>query len=326
MQGESAPYILSSLSDSSLTPLHDSVLHAIDLLIAESSRNEDILPHIFRQLLSFSKLACKFPYYGNCEVRFVRSTKQNPSEFNSLNYIPFGEKSLKMAVQLYDQNASNPTCIKANILTEMIVSLHVPLALKYTCPSSSTWKLAAQSLLTILHKGLPVASANISKTKDTLWIELAETLKDFLFPRSEPPPDRGLDELVLDEAIDCQIIELLRNQLLPHSRDLPKDFIKNLIVLLNKGSIHSTTANSIMVMDCSGETELTIREEFAKTCFETLLHFSLFHKVEAGVEQEPETAETAGRLAITTLLHRFKEVVKKFNEDEMQSGKCPLPR
>jgi hypothetical protein len=34
----------------------------------------------------------------------------------------------------------------------------------------------------------------------------------------------------------------------------------------------------------------------------------------------------AGQLAITALLHRFEEVLKKFNDDERQSGKCPLPR
>jgi len=34
----------------------------------------------------------------------------------------------------------------------------------------------------------------------------------------------------------------------------------------------------------------------------------------------------AGRLAVTALLHRFQEVLKRFNDDERQSGKCPLPR
>ncbi|XP_044741500.1 protein MON2 homolog isoform X2 [Chrysoperla carnea] len=359
MQGESAPYILSTLSDSSLTPLHDSVLHAIDLLTIEAmsttntspAPDPDMLPHIFKQLLAFSKLACKFPYYGTLgEVRFVRSTKSNPSEFNSLNYIPFGEKSLKMAVSLYESNASAQTVIRAQVLHAIIEALHVPLALKYNCPSSSTWKLAAESLLTVLRIGLPVASKNMSQFQSELWTELANTLKDFLFPKSEPPSDRGLDELVQDEAIDCQIIDLLRNELLPFSRDLPKDFIMSLIVLLNKGSIHSTSSHAShtshshtsMLNDC--ETELTIREEFAKTCFETLLHFSLFHKVDPTISSassvsnasnvsvdnstidSTNTTETAGRLAITTLLHRFKEVIKKFNEDELQSGKCPLPR
>ena len=85
-----------------------------------------------------------------------------------------------------------------------------------------------------------------------------------------PVEDRGLDELVLDEAIDCQVIELLRDEVLPHSSEIPQKFILNVVVLLNKGSIHSATNANI---GC--DAELKLREEFAKTCFETLLQFSL---------------------------------------------------
>lgn len=34
----------------------------------------------------------------------------------------------------------------------------------------------------------------------------------------------------------------------------------------------------------------------------------------------------AGRLAVTALLHRFQEVLKRYIDDEKRSGKCPLPR
>ncbi len=137
--------------------------------------------------------------------------------------------------------------------------------------------------------------------------------------------DRGLDELVLDEAIDCQVIELLRDEVLPHSNEIPNPFILNVVVILNKGSIHSATTTST-------DTELKLREEFAKTCFETLLQFSLLD--ESGNKEATNIQLTnsedgngvAGQLAITALLHRFEEVLKKFNDDERHSGKCPLPR
>lgn len=139
--------------------------------------------------------------------------------------------------------------------------------------------------------------------------------------------DRGLDELVLDEAIDCQIIELLRDEVLPHSLEVPQQFILNVVVLLNKGSIHSATTAS----NAGCDAELKLREEFAKTCFETLLQFSLLD--ESGNREATsiqlsgnEGGGVAGQLAITALLHRFEEVLKKFNDDERQSGKCPLPR
>lgn len=34
----------------------------------------------------------------------------------------------------------------------------------------------------------------------------------------------------------------------------------------------------------------------------------------------------AGRLAVTALLHRFQEVLRRYIESERRNGKCPLPR
>lgn len=130
---------------------------------------------------------------------------------------------------------------------------------------------------------------------------------------------------MLDEAIDCQLIEQLRDEVLPYSGEIPHQFILNVVVLLNKGSIHSATATN---PGC--ETEVKLREEFAKTCFETLLQFSLLDdnasKEATSIQLTNSEGGVAGQLAITALLHRFEEVLKKFNDDERQSGKCPLPR
>lgn len=84
---------------------------------------------------------------------------------------------------------------------------------------------------------------------------------------------------------------------------------------------------------------MKLREEFAKSCFDTLLQFSLLddthdqlsnasnnNNLTAGGGVGANEGGVAGRLAITALLHRFQDVLKKFNEDERQSGKCPLPR
>jgi hypothetical protein len=135
---------------------------------------------------------------------------------------------------------------------------------------------------------------------------------------------------VLDEAIDCQLIEQLRDEILPYSGEIPNHFIMNIVVILNKGSIHSQTATG---PGC--ENEIKLREEFAKTCFETLLQFSLLDdsigKDATSIqivnnENNNNNSGVAGQLAITALLHRFEEVLKKFNDDERQTGKFPLPR
>jgi hypothetical protein len=74
-----------------------------------------------------------------------------------------------------------------------------------------------------------------------------------------------------------------------------------------------------------GDSEQKLREEFAKTCFETLLQFSLLDGLDS-CEVRGLEGGLAGRLAVTALLHRFQEVLHQYVEDERRSGKCPLPR
>lgn len=322
VHGESAPYILSSVSDITLTTLHDGVLHSMELLQKEaiSGNNDSMIPEIFKQLLTFGKFTCQPPSFTkSTETKNIKGTA---SEWIMMNYIPFGEKAITMAVKLYEKTAEYEDVIEANVLHDIIGALHVPLSLKYNCVSSSTWKLSAGSLLTVLQIGLPVARAHPAKFS-SMWPQLANTLNHFLFPNSVAPPDRGLDDLVSDEATDCQLIELLRNEVLPYSHQIPKHFILKVVVLLNKGSIHSATNAEL-----DSETELTLREEFAKTCFETLLQFSLIDDSKEAIVFSGDENEggVAGRLAVTALLHRFQEVLKKYIDDEKQSGKCPLPR
>lgn len=88
-----------------------------------------------------------------------------------------------------------------------------------------------------------------------------------------------------------------------------------------------------------------LREEFAKACFETLLQFSffgpkgnpnLFIQSSNGspITSAPSTPDLnfnaeiglVNRLAVSSLLQRFHDVVCKYVNDEKLSGKCPLPR
>merc|ERR1719295_1073087 len=106
------------------------------------------------------------------------------------------------------------------------------------------------------------------------WSELAELLDNFLFPDSMD--EQRQEDRSQDESIDGLIIELLREEVLPFPASIPTDFIRKIVVLLNKGSIHSSmTLND----DCSGT--IGLREDFAKQCFETLLEFSL---LDSGLE------------------------------------------
>lgn len=57
--------------------------------------------------------------------------------------------------------------------------------------------------------------------------------------------ERGVEEIQADEAVDCQVMELLRDEVLPHSQYIPHQFILRVVMLLNKGSIHSATTTNI---------------------------------------------------------------------------------
>lgn len=102
-------------------------------------------------------------------------------EWVSMNYIPFGEKAMSVAVKLYQRTASEETVIEGHILHEIIKALQLPLSLKYKCMSSSTWKLAITSLISVLHTGLQVARLNPSAFS-SMWLDLSETIDKFLFP------------------------------------------------------------------------------------------------------------------------------------------------
>lgn len=178
--GESTPYIISTSSDLSLTPLHDGVLHAMELLQKEAMQrnNSKMIPEIFKFLLTFAKFTCSPPSFTKLE------SKQNKmADWITMNYVPFGEKAVTMVVKLYDKTAENVEVINANILKEIIVTLHTPLALKYNCVSNSIWKLAANSLIIILKVGLKVARSHGNQFS-TMWDELSATLNDFLFPNT----------------------------------------------------------------------------------------------------------------------------------------------
>lgn len=310
------PYIISTSSDLSLTPLHDGVLHTMELVQKEalSRNNSKMIPEIFKRLLIFAKFTCSPP---NSSFKYDNK-HQKVSDWITMNYIPFGEKAMTTTVKLYEKTAENAEVINSNILHGIIATLHKPLALKYNCFSSSIWKLAATSLITILKPGLKVARAHGNQFA-SMWSELAATLNDFLFPNMCAPADKGLDEMVSDEAMDCRLIELLKTEVLPFSNNIPKEFIMQVVILLNKGSIHSATN-----IKSDNDTELTLREEFAKTCFETLLQFSLINGDNKALVINGD--DLAGQLAVTSLLQRFQEVLEKYIDDEKLSGKCPLPR
>ncbi|XP_075218459.1 mon2 homolog, regulator of endosome-to-Golgi trafficking isoform X2 [Lycorma delicatula] len=333
VQGEMSLFIIPS--DSSLTQLQEGILHSIDLLIREAMVNQENMKRmicpIFKELLVLSKCAYQPPNQDKLEDRL--------NEWVVMNYVPFGERALQMVISLYVKTAHESPAIEGNILKEILEVLNVPLSRRYDRRYTDTWKLAVSSLMSILSTGIPLARQHYHQFT-SMWPQLAVTLDQLLFPKSRPTSaEQTPDELLEDESVDCQVIDLLKEEVLSHSSTIPKEFILKVVVLLNKGSILSTQ-NAAYI---GSEVESHLREELAKVCFETLLQFSLLEGLDqdghgnnigsgnsnnASNERNDATNEEglAGRLAVTALLHRFQQVLQQYVKDENRSGKCPLPR
>ncbi len=210
------------------------------------------------------------------------------------------------------------------ILFSIVEVLKTPLRQKYSCYKQSNWRVAINVLIKVLKEGIPLVrnAPNSLELFAGFWKELSFVLEHFLFPESIL--EQRQEDRMADEAVDCTIIELLRDEVLPYPNCVPPDFIKKIVLLLNKGSIHS----SIQVSeDCSGAVGL--REDLAKQCFETLLDFSLL-RTEAGSadEADPALVESSltNKLAITSLLQRFKEVLVDAIDGEKLNRNIPLQR
>lgn len=77
-----------------------------------------------------------------------------------------------------------------------------------------------------------------------IWADLATTLEEFLFPNSKASPTQTLEDQLTDESFDVKVVELMRNSILPYASQMPKEFVLQVVSILNKGSIHSATNNS----------------------------------------------------------------------------------
>jgi hypothetical protein len=129
-----------------------------------------------------------------------------------------------------------------------------------------------------------------------------------------------------DEMIDCQVIEIIRDELLTHANLLPQTFIQKILAILNKGSIYSNSFENFLDLDTSRK----LREEFSKTCFETLLKYSFVKTNELNINMpnnnEVDKEEILTRMALSSMLNRCKEIIQRYIHDERLNGNIPLSR
>ena len=319
-------------SGGSISQLHGAAIDGLNLVrevalrVDGNSNNLLLLPEVFDVYFKLAKaaLATRSNYK---DVKFREK------------FSLFGEACLEHIALTYENAATSQSDKKAqeyrhqlllseNILFKITRTLHIPLRQKYRCYVQSNWRVAINVLIKVLRCGIPIARAQSANDSDNqlseFWAELGEVLACFLFP--EFTEDQRQEDRMADEAVDCHIVEILREEILPFPSKVPTAFIRKIVVLLNKGSIHSSMTLSD---DCSGTVGL--REDFAKLCFETLLEFSLLDSDEitnattsGGATDSASTV--TNRLAITSLLQRFKEVLQDAIDGEKLNQNIPLQR
>lgn len=137
----------------------------------------------------------------------------------------------------------------------------------------------------------------------------------------------SIEAIQKDELVDCQVIELIRDEILTHANQLPQQFVQKILAILNRGSIYSNTFDNFLDIESTRK----LREEFSKTCFETLLRFSFINNsnesvTNGGVTNQSTNDGSLTKMALSSMLNRCKEIMQRFVNDERLSGNVPLPR
>ncbi|CAB4067004.1 Protein MON2 homolog [Lepeophtheirus salmonis] len=270
-----------------LTSVHKSCLDVIKIVkshcVEEKSRSN--IPALFEILFQFTEYAFLAP---------EKSKKNGTSKSTT-------------------QTCTEPFMLEDNILYKIVVVLGKPLRKKYDCFRDNDWRVAITVLLKILRRGIQIARCETDKGFDSFWMELGEVLECFLFPKeANTDEDRSADE-----AVDCEFVELLKTQVLPYPVSVPEFFIRKMVVLLNRGSIHTS-------VKLNKDNSFGFREDFAQQCFETLLEFSLLETDDTVDLGSMGTASSSSSVFICFCIPL--DVLSEATENDKLYQNMPLPR
>uniref|UniRef100_F1KQN5 Monensin-resistant 2 n=1 Tax=Ascaris suum TaxID=6253 RepID=F1KQN5_ASCSU len=336
---EQAPFIMSTCAE--ITPTQEAVLDCVRVMYLEmvdsNSALRPALPDLLRLMLDFTLLSIRAP-----TTEFL-GKKKDSAQWWVQNMVPFAELSLRTLVEFYANTAHYHQIVQSTVLVDIVKCLTQPMELKYDCPSQSTWKAAASAFLTVLRIGLPIARQQTRLYRE-LWPAIADAFEQFLFTTSHPSTPLNADERKRHEFIDCQIIELIRNEILPYANNLPPEFIQRIIDVLNRGSISTLDPNDVLALDSYLQ-----RTDLSRVCFDALLSMSQSDEPDIirSASSQPQTAandltdgigvpsdrnnpsrntSSLGASAIASLLARCRQVIAGYVRDEQGAGQLPLPQ
>ncbi|KFD50002.1 hypothetical protein M513_09095 [Trichuris suis] len=324
---DSMPFMIANSPELSVT--HQAVLHCLDLFFCKVARKVEYLrpalPLVFDVLLEFFEFAYKPPECCNIAATCPKSgakgtSRAGPGLSDMLSL--FAERSLEMLVNFYSETALFPEVIDAAIARRIFKQLAIPLKLKRQCSSKNTWKCCVTAFLSVARVTLAACREKPNDSHlETSWPEVLQCIDNFLFTKNE---SKSLslplyDEKQRLELMECEVVDLIRCEILPSAKYLPADFVSAIMDLLYRGCIdgHDLTI-------CSGN-GLDERKnlELSNACFKTLLQASV-RKPDL-VEQCKNAEISEGPTALKALMKRCREVVANYPTDERLAAGQPLP-
>ncbi|KER22908.1 hypothetical protein T265_09082 [Opisthorchis viverrini] len=247
--------------DGTLSPLQEVVIRCVEFLLENiHSSGSDLSCHLVPMLQLVLALATYAVYIPKPE-----QSGPGRMEIVPLNYITFSEKCLQLTVDVYLAGSDWDEQSRVEVLEAIVKTLHKPLALKYGCPSQSTWLLASRCFFQVIPTSVPLLiprtkqptsflkrrSDGTNGIREGLCTEIGQTLYDFLFYQQQPPSSLSINEFQQHEELDCKFINLISDLFLSSSSQLPDVFISRLVNLLSLGSVQATVNSAVTALDGS---------------------------------------------------------------------------
>ena len=243
-------FLLAS-SEDALLPLHSAIAKCCQVVEGQALQggSRHLLPGLFTLLAALGGLTHSWPGgAGRCGVKGIFPEK----------FILLGERMLLVMGRLYEKTHRWEEV--EGVLGKVVEAVRRPLELKYSCIKQSSWRVAIQVLLAVV--SVSMEEAEDRRRHAEVWLATIAIIDTFLFPKAPPPAGRSLEERVEDERVDCSTVDFLKAHVLARPHAFPHQFLLAIMVILNKGSIHSQP----LAEDCNQNTHVPaeLREDFAK--------------------------------------------------------------
>ncbi|KAJ3325884.1 hypothetical protein HDV06_002269 [Boothiomyces sp. JEL0866] len=301
---------------------------------------------------------------SNC-VNNVTSPKKH-------TFMAICKKCLLLLEETVNQKDGMDVILKSGAFEAAVKALGILMKYKYGCPQSGTkeptpiWKIAvrinvklislALEVLNDLSGGKPNLVGEIEKRKlDQIYKCVISVSGDFVLSSSQPMVRLLPEELNEDEAIDIQVLDLLKTEALTFFGDMymPEDYCREILNIFSKVASHQLNpplptlpfksnggghtpsmsligspavvpVKEVEIDEVAFKLDANVlkpwKENIAIFCIESLFEIGSVKENSSKIE-----ARVAG-IAESILLEKCRSVISEFVSDRVKSGKQSLPK